>query len=69
LADAATFDARPVVGNDQNMRGQRSQQGQLPIEDRCGTDDQRALLDAAQPPRPTAGKDGCCPGNNPLNHE
>ena len=69
LTAIAPLDARSVARDDQDMRGQRSQQGHLPIEDRCGTDDQRALLDAAQPPRPTAGKDGCCPGNNPLNHE
>jgi len=45
------------------MRGQPAQQRQLPIENRRRADDERALVDAAEPPRLTTGQDGCCPGD------
>jgi hypothetical protein len=58
-----------LARHDQNMRGQFTQQGQLPIDNRAAADDECAFVDTAQPPRLAAGKDRCCPGNNPLNHD
>jgi hypothetical protein len=51
------------------VRRQAAQQGQLRIENRSGTDQECALVGAAEPPRPAAGENGCCPGNDPLEHE
>ena len=65
------FGPRPpsVARNNQNLRRQAAQQGQLRIENRSGTDEECALVGAAESPRPAAGKNGCCPGNDPLKHE
>ena len=52
--------------DDQEMWSEPAQQRQLPIEDRAGADDQRALVDAAEPPRLAAGENGCCPGRSDL---
>ena len=49
--------ARPVVCDDQEMWSEPVQQRQLPIEDGACTNDERALVDAAQPPRPAASQD------------
>lgn len=55
---------RPVVCDDQEMSREPAQQCQLPVEDGTGTDDERALVDAAEPSRLAAGKNRCCPGNH-----
>ena len=61
-----TWYARPIPGDDQDVRRQAAHQRQLPLEDRAGADDDRALVDPAKPPTQAAGKDGCCPGHVPI---
>ena len=56
--------ARPVACDDQEMGSEPVQQRQLPIEDGARANDERALVDAAEPPSLAAGKNGCCPGNH-----
>ena len=52
--------------DDQDVRGEAAQQRQLPLEDRTRVDDERTLVDSAEPPGLSARKDGCCPGDAPI---
>jgi hypothetical protein len=60
---------KPVPADDQYVGRETVQQRQLPCEDRTSADDQRALVDAAEPPGLAAREDSCCPGNVPLEHD
>ena len=60
---------RPVPADDHYVGRETVQQRQLPCEDRPSADDQRALVNAAEPPGLAACEDSCCPGNVPLEHD
>jgi hypothetical protein len=45
------------------MWGEATEQRQLPLENRVRADHEGTLVDSAEPPGLSAGKDGCCPGN------
>jgi len=60
---------RPLAHDDQDVWGEAANERQLPIQNGGRADDERAFIDTAEPPRFASGKNGCCPGNDPLDHD
>ena len=57
---------RSVARDDQDVWGEAAQQRKLPLENRARADHEGTLVDSAEPPGLSAGKDGRCPGNAPI---
>ena len=57
--DPGRLSMRWIATDDQDMRGKPAKHRELPVENRRGTDRQRALVASAETPGAAAGQD-CC---------
>ena len=57
--DPGGLSLRWIATDNKDMRGNRAKHRELPVQNRRGTDRQRALVPSAETPSAAAGQDGC----------